>query len=472
MRINQWCIALLFPVTSLAGRERGSNHARTTQFPRSESYTRGRRGQELFGKGVEKITLAPTFAPTRKPTYLPTALSSVDTADRVPGPTDDANDAVPIIGTETTVPATKSPKGPSAEASETPSSIDAASTVPPAVTGEPVVTMSPSPLTVNGNPSAGREEPSAPQGSSSGDCDGTILASLFEGFGQSEDLLAVESYQCLAWQRVTQQEGFNNFDVITTMKYWILNCIYFATNQPLEGTVLESRQSAGTTTWINRKGWQSTNQDPCDGWFGISCDGDGRVTEIRLQRNGLSGTFPREVRYLASEGPYSTGAGALKRLELHNNQFLTNDPTHRWISELGPGLQVLNYGSTGFQGQLPTLPSGIVEFDCSYTLHSGEISESIFEGLDNLELLMMDGNNFDSVVPTTVSALPSLKFFYIREALIRGDLSYMHGMPAIVEHQVDGNPQLTGPIYSFIGKLSTLRSFSVADCGLVRKNEF
>jgi len=115
---------------------------------------------------------------------------------------------------------------------------------------------------------------------------------------------------------------------------------------------------------------------------------------------------------------------------------------------------------------VPKLPNSLEEFDCSYAGHTGEIEASAFEGLDQLKLLAMDGNNFDSGVPTALAALPSLELFYIRDSGLSGDLSYMRGMTSVVEHLVDGNPLLSGTIPSTLGELTTLRSFSVSDCGL------
>ena len=173
------------------------------------------------------------------------------------------------------------------------------------------------------------------------------------------------------------------------------------------------------------------------------------------------------MSYLTSVGPRSTKAGDLRQIEIFHNEFLNNDAGDAWIAELGPNLSVLNYGSTSFKGPLPKLPSGIVEFDCSNTLHSGRIPEEVFQGLQSLKVLIMDGIDFQSTVPTSIAALPSLEILYIRETGLQGDLSYMQDMTAIVEHLVDGNPRLTGTIPSFLGDLITLQSFSAADCGLV-----
>lgn len=297
----------------------------------------------------------------------------------------------------------------------------------------------------------------------------TILLGLGTMFDASTALVDANSYQCRAFHRVAEQEGSNDFSFATAVKYWVLYCIYFATNAATGSDgVSPERQvdTITTTTWIHTGGWRENDLDPCFGWYGIHCDTEGRITNIRLERNGLSGIFPGEVAFLSTTGPRATGAGNLKRLDLSNNPDLSNDPTDPWISELGNSLEYLNYGSTKFTGAVPKLPSNIVEYDCSNTLHSGTLSDDIFEGLQNLTMLIMDGNSFDSSVPMTVASLPKLKVFSIREAGLTGDLSYMQGMPSIVEHLVDGNPNLVGPVYSFIGELTTLQSFSASDCGL------
>ena len=79
---------------------------------------------------------------------------------------------------------------------------------------------------------------------------------------------------------------------------------------------------------------------------------------------------------------------------------------------------------------------------------------------------MLDGNSFNSTVPSVFGRLPNLRFLYISDAFIEGDLSYMEGMPAIVEHFVNRNPRLTGPVYPFIGDISTLASFSASQNSL------
>ena len=130
-------------------------------------------------------------------------------------------------------------------------------------------------------------------------------------------------------------------------------------------------------------------------------------------------------------------------------------------------LEFLFFQATAFAGNLPRLPTGLIEFDCSFTLISGGLTDETFAGLNRLDFALLDGNAYNSSVPNVLGSLPSLRFLYISDAFVEGDLSYMQGMPAIVEHWIDINPGLSGPIFPFIGDIKTLASFSVTQNNIV-----
>jgi Leucine-rich repeat (LRR) protein len=127
----------------------------------------------------------------------------------------------------------------------------------------------------------------------------------------------------------------------------------------------------------------------------------------------------------------------------------------------------LFFQGTAFAGDLPVLPSGLVELDISFSLISGGLIPASFEGLQNLEFLDLSGNAFNSAVPSVFATLPNLQFLYIQDAFITGDLSYMEGMPSMREHWIDQNQDLGGTIPAFIGDITTLESFSVTQSNLV-----
>jgi len=66
--------------------------------------------------------------------------------------------------------------------------------------------------------------------------------------------------------------------------------------------------------WTNNTGWNVTNT-PCS-WEGITCNDEGHVTKIELQRNQLSGSLPAEIGTLTH----------LQWLYLYNNQLSGSIP--------------------------------------------------------------------------------------------------------------------------------------------------
>ena len=63
------------------------------------------------------------------------------------------------------------------------------------------------------------------------------------------------------------------------------------------------------SSWQDNTNWLSDR--PLGEWYGVSTDADGRVTQLLLGGNELSGTIPPELGNLAY----------LQRLELRDNQF-------------------------------------------------------------------------------------------------------------------------------------------------------
>jgi hypothetical protein len=148
------------------------------------------------------------------------------------------------------------------------------------------------------------------------------------------------SYQSQALLKTEAQEGVETFTDEKLTQYYALYCIYNATNQvPNAITDMDPRfDGVPFPRWLVETGWDQTNLDPCDGWFGIACDAQGRVTTIDLFENLLTGSFPPEVTLLALDGPFATGAGNLYRLDVYKNEFLYNDNDSSWVTDLGSNM--------------------------------------------------------------------------------------------------------------------------------------
>ena len=121
-----------------------------------------------------------------------------------------------------------------------------------------------------------------------------------------------------------------------------------------------------------------------------------------------------------------------------------------------------------FAGKLPSkFPNGLIELDIANSLITGELVGAAFQDLTAMRFLLMDGVQFNSSIPTEIAALPNLEYLFASDSMITGDLSYMESMSMIFEHWVDRNELLGGTIPNFIGSLTTLQSFSIAECNFV-----
>jgi len=270
------------------------------------------------------------------------------------------------------------------------------------------------------------------------------------------------SYQYKALKQTEAQVGVDGFDDAKLTQYYALYCILFATNgvSNVITNADERFDNIAFPSWLIIDGWEETTTDPCD-FYGIKCDSSGRVSIIDLFENLLTGSFPPEVMLLSLDGPFSTGGGNLFRIDLFRNEFLYNDADSSWMTNLGSNMTTIIAEETGFTGDIPRLPDNLVNFDVSFAFMTGGLIDANFENLALLNFVDLDGNSFNSTIPSVFGRLPSLEFLYLSDAVVSGNLSYMSGMSSIREHWIDTNPGLNGPIFDFIGDLTTLESWSM-----------
>ena len=120
--------------------------------------------------------------------------------------------------------------------------------------------------------------------------------------------------------------------------------------------------ATGGPSWVENTGWLS--DDPLSDWYGVTTDSGGRVVELDLWSNGLSGSVPESLGDLA----------VLRSLDLRQNQLTGQIPTR--LGRLGE-LVVLDLSENHLVGPLPS-----------------EILR-----LPELLLLQLDGNNLSGTLP-------------------------------------------------------------------------
>ena len=124
--------------------------------------------------------------------------------------------------------------------------------------------------------------------------------------------------------------------------------------------------------WINRGNWLS--EEPLDTWYGVTTDARGRVTELRLSKNRLSGGIPPELGTLSS-------------------------------------LRVLQFTGNRLSGAIP--PELGTPFNLtSLSLESNQLSGTIppeLANLSNLTLLRLQGNQLSGPLPESLTRLLRLE---------------------------------------------------------------
>ena len=191
--------------------------------------------------------------------------------------------------------------------------------------------------------------------------------------------------------------------------------------------------------------WESNNS-VC-GFRGITCNPDGRVREIELSHQRLSGVVPLEsICQLES----------LEKLSLGFN-FLGGTIS----SDLNKcvGLQYLDLGNNFFSGPFPDFSSlsGLKHLYLNNSEFSGLFPWKSLQNMSGLISLSLGDNPFQpSPISEEVFKLYDLNWLYLSNCSINGTLSPEIGnLNKLINLELSDN-YLTGEIPSEIGKLSKL----------------
>ena len=204
------------------------------------------------------------------------------------------------------------------------------------------------------------------------------------------------------------------------------------------------------SNWNQSAGWLT--DAPLTQWHGVETDDAGRVVELRLRSNRLSGLLPAELgelsqlRHLDLGGnklsgsipPKLGGLANLTSLDLNRNRFTGAIPGQ--LGQLSQ-LRILNLGGNELSGSIPPELGGLVNLtwlDLGWNEINGAIPPEL-GGLINLNGLELNRNFLSGPVPPELGGLRSLGFL---------DLT--------------GN-QLSGSIPSELGKLGAMGTIRLAD---------
>ncbi len=190
-------------------------------------------------------------------------------------------------------------------------------------------------------------------------------------------------------------------------------------------------EATGAANWLSSDNWLS--EAPLDEWYGVTIDGSGRVIELNLSENELSGEIPPELGSLSN----------LQHLFLFRNELSGEIPP-----ELGnlANLEGLYLSDNQLSGEIPpelgSLASlRLLAIDGSRL--SGEIPPEL-GSLANLETLFLSGNQLSGEIPPELGNLSELVALHLQENQLSGEIPPELGnLPHLVWLFLSGN-QLSG----------------------------
>ena len=226
----------------------------------------------------------------------------------------------------------------------------------------------------------------------------------------------------IADARVGQCEGFDTERIA-------LEALYNATNGP---------------NWNNNTNWLS--EVPLGSWRGVVTDINGRVTSLRLDGNGLSGTIPPDLAQLIN----------LSRLDLGHNHLTGGIPAE--LGLLG-NLAVLSFENNQLSGDIPAQLGNLTNLEVmrlSQNLFSGNIPAEIGL-LANLRELYLFSSHVSGGIPAELGQLEKLTLLWLGGNRMEGGIPEELGqLSNLGELRLIGN-RLTGSIPAELGQLKNLK---------------
>jgi len=189
--------------------------------------------------------------------------------------------------------------------------------------------------------------------------------------------------------------------------------------------------STNGNDWTNNAGWTSST-DPCNGWYGVQCDTNGKVSSIELENNGLNGSPSSAIFQLTSlrflnlkDNQISFSFGGIGQATSLNTLILsgTGLTSVEGISK-ATSLTELHLTDNELQGEIPEeilSLTGLRQLYLNYNSLSGRIPPTI-SALRNLEELFLLNNRFVSQLPASIGLLTELKHLSLAENSFTGTL--------------------------------------------------
>ena len=211
-------------------------------------------------------------------------------------------------------------------------------------------------------------------------------------------------------------------------------------------------------------------------WYGVRTDGDGRVVNLWLSENNLSGAIPtalKDLNHLEGlglrgnnlQGQIPDELGTLANLTaLFLGENLLNGPIPTELGNL-TNLTKLHLQDNGLTGAIPTELGNLTNLS-HLSLRSNELDGPIpasLGNLRNLEGLWLYGNDLNGEIPPELGRLSNLAHLYLQHNELNGTIPTALGrLSNLTDLDLSSN-QLRGSIPAALGNLTNLRGLWLSD---------
>ena len=231
--------------------------------------------------------------------------------------------------------------------------------------------------------------------------------------------------------------------------------------------------------WINSDNWLT--DAPLTDWHGIKTDDEGRITEIYLIGNNLSGEIPAALGRLSNlEGLYLAGnelSGSIPQElgDLYNLEVLMlfdNDLTGAIPYQFGnlESLEVMHLSRNQLSGRIPT-QLGNLENLRRLHLTVNDLSGSIpvsLGNLTNLQQLSIAANGLTGSIPSEIADLTELTHIYLwgNDLFASSFISNLDNLTNLQWLDIGGNQLDGADVLPKISSLTKLTGLGLHDSGL------
>ncbi len=230
-------------------------------------------------------------------------------------------------------------------------------------------------------------------------------------------------------------------------------------NHPDFAPLMAFYNSMDGPNWINNSGWKegaaSNNCNPCNGWYGVTCNQNNRVNGISLTKNKLNGQLPNEIGQILF----------LEVLHLGNNvPFPVNvNNVYGEIPSSIENLKDMSYidlQRNKISGTFPFALTKLTKLTALF-LSENEISGSLPKEIGNLNLLQylrLSRNKLSSNLPLELGLLLNLRELSLGENQFIGSIPKEFGNLALLNYLILGGNQISGEIPIEILNLTNLEN--------------